>query len=264
MAPVGKNVESAFISTIRDFFLVTQDPVLDRLKVDSVIIGAKLVSPPLFFPPLAVQITTRLGDWEKRGRFFETMKNLNVAKTVFVEIDADKLTTALALNVAAAMLFIVLGKDSPRHSLVRVSGSSFDCHNLEELMGSYRNWLKTVIQGQLRGRLVFWRWLENEERPDPIEETRSAADAPSGSEKDRAGYGFIELLRSAGPGTSTEGDRNFYVSSQNIPLEILEKLRKKDGNISAEQIELWFFDGGVREGKYLRKTAIEIRPFEVK
>gem|GEM_PF-6159038 len=259
--------ETALFLALEKYLFVLQDPVLDRNKIDGIFVGLKFISPPYFNFPIAVQITTRLGDWDKRSRFLEAVQNSAIGQTAFIEIDTRKdISPKIALYVMTALLSLLFEKNAPAHALISVDNSGYGKDDLEDGVGGFKKWLETTIDGKQRGVLTFWRWLENEEDMEGIpDESEEDGTTPLSGITKKKGYGFIRLFdpNVSMPSTLGGGGLNFYVPSQNIPAELLSRLEGKDGNVTGDKIGVSFFDGGAKKG-HRRKVAVDVSLYSKK
>lgn len=267
MTTSGMKAETALFSILKSYLFVQQDPVLDQNKIDGIVAGIKFYILPHLDLPIAVQVTTRLGDWDKRVRFFEAIQNAAIEQTAFIELDTQKdISSKIALRVLTVLLSLFFDKNAPTHALISVDNSYYETNDLEDEVGRYKRWLQTTIKGKQRGVLTFWRWLENE---DDTEETSGESEEdntmPPLEIVKKRGYGFIRLFDPdvSAPSTLGSGGLNFYVSNQNISDELLILLEGKDGNVIKDKIGVSFSDGGAKKG-HLRKVAVDVVPYSKK
>lgn len=209
-------------------FSVTKNPILDKtLKVDGVVTRPPTSDPVCFFPsPIAVQITTRVRDWQKRAEFVRVAKD--VARCLaYIELSGP-MSGEIANATASALTYLFYCVQAPQIALVTVASNRFDLFNMNELLRRYQAWLNACIPGRLSGEITHWR---------------------------EKGYGFL-TAKVAGPDRSIEVVQ-FFVHINSVEDESLK--RQLTTTVGDVRIPVTFEDGGAPPNED-RKSAISLQP----
>lgn len=269
--PTGKEIEHKFFLAMEKLLLLHQDDALDARKIDCVFYGIKIAELfRIYYYIIAMQLTTRIYDLEKRLLFLEAMLNTGNRRTVYLELDVPNGITPEVINCAFITLAsLFTNRDVPAHALILISQSGPDNEpsaSIKDLVfevNEYKKWLAERAKERQCGVVTYWHLLKegvNEDEPD-------STDAPLGGLDKTRGYGFITLCKTpVSPSTAPAepvlfrgGQLVFYFTNADVDKKMGDELSGCEGKIPWGQIPVVFFDGGPPE-KNWRKHAIGVTP----
>lgn len=227
----GLEAEREFVKCLQELeYKIVTDELLDQhLKLDGVITAPPMSGSAFFYPtPIAMQVTTRIKDWEKRAGCVQVARNI-ASRLAYIELCGYDITSEMVNAADAALRSMFYCQATPQIALVEIRNNNYSIADLDALLIQYQTWLKTIIPGQLTGEITVWK---TEKR-----------------------WGFLTALARGPNGIVEEVQFYFHISSVDITLS--QKLDGLDGNIS---IQVTFEDGGVRaSGERKRKSAINVK-----
>lgn len=225
----GIKAEQELVKQLRELgYEIAVDGRLDHeLKVDGIATAPPMPSGAFFYPPpIAIQVTTRIANWEKRIDCVAVARCI-APRIAYMELCGYEVTREMISATDAALRHLFYCKTSPQIALVEIGYNTYTCADLDDLLTKYRAWLRTIIHGRIHGEITFWR-------------------------KDKK-WGFISACV-LGPNGVVE-ETQFFVHLNSTDLALSQRLDGSDGEVA---IPVTFEDGRIRAEEVKRKTAVNV------